>query len=135
MAEVLLARLLEEASIAAEVRSAGTLPWAGGSAQPEAIATVAREGLDLTRHVAQPLTADLVGWADIVLGMQQAHVLQVRDLDSAADVRLITELDSSGPRRDGIPDPMGLGADAYAEVFEEIRRVLVSFVRSRLHKV
>lgn len=133
MAEALLSRLLEDAGIPAEVRSAGTLPWTGGPAHPDACATVAEAGLDLTRHQAQPLTEELVAWADVVLGMQRAHVLQVRELDSAADVRLITEFDSERTGGEGIEDPIGQDREVYARVFGEIRRSLDGFVASRIH--
>lgn len=130
MAAALLARLMEEAGVAAEVRSAGTLPWCTGPAHPDARATAAREGLDLSAHQAQPLTEELVAWADVILGMQRAHVLQVRQIDSTADVRLITEFDPGGPSG-GIDDPIGLGPEVYERVFGEIRRCLERFVASR----
>ncbi len=130
MAEALLTRLMAEAGVSAEVRSAGTLPWCGGPAHPDARATASREGLDLEGHEARPLTEELVAWADVVLGMQRAHVLQVRQLDSAADVRLITEFDPGGSLK-GIDDPIGLGPDVYDRVFGEIRRCLEGFVASR----
>jgi len=133
MAQALLTRLFEEAEIPAEVRSAGTLPWAGGPAHPDAIATAAASGLDLSPHVAQSLTEELVGWADVVLGMQRAHVLQAQEIDSSADVRLITDFDPEGPRREGIDDPIGRGPEVYARVFGEIRRCLDGFVSSRSH--
>ena len=133
MAEVLLRRLLEDAGIPAEVRSAGTLPWTGGPAQPEACATVADAGLDLSRHEAQALTNGLVAWADVILGMQRAHVLQVRELDSTADVRLITEFDPERRGGEGIEDPIGQDREVYGRVFGEIRRSLDGFVASRVH--
>jgi len=128
MAEALLARLFEEAGVEAEVRSAGTLPWCGGPAHPDSQATAAAAGLDLSAHEARPLDEEIVAWADIVLGMQRAHVLQVHELDSTADVRLITEFDPSGPGAGGIDDPIGLGPEVYARVFAEIRRCLEGFV-------
>jgi protein arginine phosphatase len=128
MAEALLARLLEQAGMPAEVRSAGTLPWTGGPAHPDAVATAAKAGLDLGRHAAQPLSEELVRWADLVLGMERAHVLQVREIDSTADAHLITEFDPRGRRRDGIDDPIGMGPEVYERVFDEIRQALTGLV-------
>ena len=135
MAEALLMRLFEQGNIPAEVRSAGTLSWIDGPAHPDAVATAARSGLDLTGHVAQPLTEELVRWADVVLGMQKAHVLQAQEVDSSADVRLITEFDPESPRREGIEDPIGKGPEVYARVFGEIRRCLEVFVARRSHSI
>lgn len=131
MAEALLRSLLKEAEIPAEVRSAGTLPWIGGPAHPDAVATAAAAGLDITGHEAHPLTEGLVAWADVVLAMQGAHLLHVRDIDSTADVRIVTEFDLAGSHREGIEDPIGLSRDVYERVFEEIRRCLEGFVATR----
>jgi protein-tyrosine phosphatase len=130
MAEALLRRLLEEAEIPAEVRSAGTLSWTGGPAHPDAVAAAADIGLDLSGHEARPLTQDIVRWADIVIGMQRSHVARVRELDSTADVRLITELDPEAPSRDGVEDPIGRSRSVYVDVLDEIRHYLEGFAAS-----
>ncbi len=127
MAEALLARLLEAAGVPAEVRSAGTLPWCGGPAHPDAQATAAAAGLDLSGHQARSVTEELVAWADIVLGMERAHVLHVRELDSTADVRLVTEFDP-GRAGGGIEDPIGMNRAVYERVFGELERCLEGFV-------
>jgi len=97
-----------------------------------------RAGLDVrsagTDHDARvPVSGDLVSWADVILGMQRAHVLQVREIDSTADVRLITEFDPGGSTG-GIDDPIGLGPEVYERVFGEIRRCLEGFVASRFEQ-
>lgn len=132
MAEELLRHLFEETGIPAEVRSAGTMRWAGGPAHPDAVATAAKAGLDLSGHEARPLSADLVAWADIVLAMQGAHLLRVRDVDSTADVHIVTEFDPAGSHERGIDDPIGQSRDVYERVLEEIRSCLEGFVATRV---
>jgi protein-tyrosine-phosphatase len=132
MAEALLRRLFEEAGYPAEVRSAGTLSRTGGPAHPDAAATAADAGLDLSSHRTQPLIEGLVRWADIVLAMHRSHAQAVRQLDSTADVRVLTEFHPDGPDPQGIEDPIGQGREVYAAVFEEIRRCVEEFVAQRL---
>ena len=132
MAEGLLRKLVEDADLPVEVGSAGTSAWEGGPAQREAIDVAASEGLDIAGHSARLLTADLVRWADITLGMSMTHVLRARNLDDTADVRLITEFHPDGERRDGIPDPMGWGREAYEAAFGEIEACLRGFLERHL---
>lgn len=130
MAEALLKRLLEEAGVDAEVRSAGTAAMTGGPAHPHSSRTVAAHGLDLSTHVARPLSQELLRWADVVLAMQRSHARAVRELDSTVDVRVVTEF-LPGSSREGIRDPIGWGPEVYEDVFDEIRVALEAFVESR----
>lgn len=132
MAEALLRELFAEAGIPAEVRSAGTHAMEGAPAHPDARAVAAEAGLDLSAHRSQPLTADLVRWADIVLGMSWGHVVRARALDETADIRLITEFDPAGGHENGIVDPIGYERGVYVTVFEEIRSCLEKFVETRV---
>jgi protein-tyrosine phosphatase len=73
MAAALLVHRLAEIGIDAEIGSAGLLQ-PGHPASPEAIATLAARGIDLSRHRTRRLDADLVADADLVLGMERRHV-------------------------------------------------------------
>lgn len=132
MAEALLRALFAEAGFLAEVRSAGTHAMDGAPAHPDARAVAAEAGLDISAHRSQPLTADLVRWADIVLGMSPGHVARARALDETADIRLITEFDPGGRHEDGIVDPIGYDRGVYVKVFDEIRSCLERFVETRV---
>lgn len=128
MAEGLLRALFEEHGVEAEVRSAGTFAVAGGPAQPYAVATAADAGLDISRHLARQLDAELVAWADTILCMAPSHAHAVRGIDSTADIRLVAELGSEGPARGNeIRDPMGWDEAVYREVFSEMRECLERF--------
>lgn len=130
MGEVLLRDLLAEAGRPAEVRSAGTHALTGTPANPDAVAAVAATGLSLASHRAQPLTAATVHWADVILGMQPAHLRSVRELDPAAHARLVTAFDPSRSGGDGgVKDPIGWPFEVYAEVLEVLRTCLEGFVR------
>ena len=127
MAEALLRRLLEEAGIEAEVRSAGTHAARGWPAHPLASAVAGDADLDLSSHRSQPLTAGLLRWADTVLCMSRAHAARARELDDTVDVRLVTDY-GSDLGSDEVVDPIGQERDVYVEAFTTIRTSLEGFV-------
>ncbi len=108
MAMGLLAHHLARRGMDARVHSAGTLGW-GGPATDHAVEVLADRGIDLSEHLSRRLSGDIVGEADLVLGMTRDHVGGVVAHDpSAADrafvigelVRLGRQV---GPRRAGQP--------------------------------
>lgn len=135
MAEALTRKLLaerlgcgvdqvEERGVA--VVSAGLSAMFGSRAAPEAVATMAQEGLDLASHVSQPLTEQLVRNADMVLAMTRAHreaiVMQWPDVASRAHLVM----------RDGqdISDPIGCPAEMYERCAVQLKSGLAPWVES-----
>jgi protein-tyrosine-phosphatase len=108
MAEAMLRVHLRDRAIDATVRSAGTLAW-DGAAHRDAVEVLRERGVDLRRHVSQPLTAGLVADADLVLAMARTHLWGVLAHDAAATSRtfLLPELvrlgDRVGARSQGEP--------------------------------
>lgn len=131
MAEALLREIADREGLDIDVGSAGTSAWDGAPANPLAAETAAAAGLDLSDHEARLVTAELVRWADIVLGMSMSHVFRIRQLDPTCDARVITEFAPGGGNDAGVSDPIGLGIEAYEAAFQEIRGCLESFVASR----
>jgi len=135
MAEALTRKLLaerlgcgveqvEERGVA--VMSAGLSAMFGGRAAPEAIATMAREGLDLASHVSQPLTEQLVRNADVVLAMTRSHrdaiVSQWPDVAGRAHLLM----------RDGddVADPIGCPVEMYERCAAQLKSGLAPWVES-----
>jgi protein-tyrosine phosphatase len=128
MAEGLLRARFAELGVDAEVRSAGTFAVIGGAAQPHAVATAARAGLDISGHVARQLDHEMVAWSDTVLCMAPSHAAVVRSMDSTADVRLVAELAPDGSvAGEEIRDPMGWDEGVYREVFADMQACLEPF--------
>lgn len=73
MAEALLARRLAEQSLAGRVRSAGLVPGEAAAA-PDAVEVMRERGLDISGHRSRRLHERLVADAELVLGMERAHV-------------------------------------------------------------
>src|SRR5690606_10441944 len=57
-----------------DVASAGVAAGPGSPASSHAIILAADRGLDLTAHRSQPLSPELVEWADLILAMSASHL-------------------------------------------------------------
>ncbi len=127
MGEALLRRMLEEAGIEAEVRSAGTHAARGWPAHPLASAVAREAGLELSSHRSQPLSREVLSWADTVLCMSRGHVDRARAIDDAADVRLVTDFDPDSSS-EGVVDPIGQEREVYESSFAAIESSFKGFV-------
>jgi protein-tyrosine phosphatase len=73
MAEAMLKNRLEGRGIDATVHSAGLLEG-GYPATDDTLKALADRGLDASAHRSRQLTAELIGGADLVIGMTRRHV-------------------------------------------------------------
>lgn len=110
-----------------EVTSAGTHATLGRS-PTEVVAAAATHGLDVTGHLSQQVTADMVEAADVVVGMAREHVREVSVLVPGAFpktftlrelVRRIADLSPpAAPQADPVTDPVAqLGAGRSTATF------------------
>ena len=108
------------------ISSAGVSASPGGSAAPEAIATMKQRGLDLTRHESQPLTEKLVRQADVIFALTGAHRQAiVRRWPEAATRTLLVQPDNTD-----IEDPIGHPAEVYEQCALTIEDALRKQVRA-----
>ena len=127
MGEALLRRMLDEAGIEAEFRSAGTHAARGWPAHPLASAVARDAGLDLSAHRSRPLSRELLSWADTVLCMSPGHVNRAREIDDTADIRLVTDFDPDSSS-EGVIDPIGHEREVYVDSFVAIESSFKGFV-------
>jgi protein-tyrosine phosphatase len=110
-------RLLE---FGGEVASAGTTAQPRMPASEEGVELLAKRGIDLSRHRARRLDADMVRAADHVFAMTDDHARAAAALVPAAAGR-IELLDPAG--RD-IADPIGGSLDVYQACIATIERAI-----------
>lgn len=127
MAAAILGKLGEELRLDMRVRSAGVATGEGYPPAEEAVRVVARHGLSLVAHRTASLTPELLEWADHVLAMEAYHKRVVERMGAGEKVTLLSEYGGDG--RD-VPDPIGLGEDAYERVFERLEAYLADFLRT-----
>jgi protein-tyrosine phosphatase len=91
------------------VMSAGIAAAPGCPPSSEAVQVMREQGLDLSRHEAQPLTDQLVRHADLILTMTQSHLQSIVERwPSAADRTRVLM-----PDREDVCDPIGQTIGAY----------------------
>jgi protein-tyrosine-phosphatase len=114
-------RLAERGWSHVRVQSAGLSARHGDAASQPAVAVAARHGVDLASHRSQPLTEELVGWADLVLAMGPSHLIGVYRMGGRAKAALLGTFAAGG---DGpgfaVRDPFGGTEDTYAATFAEL---------------
>jgi protein-tyrosine phosphatase len=98
------------------VMSAGIAAAPGCPPAPEAVQVMREQGLDLTRHEAQPLTEQLVRHADLILTMTASHRQAIieRWPDAADRTKMLL------PEKVDVADPIGQTIGAYRHSAEEI---------------
>lgn len=125
MAEAIFRRMLAERLQCREdelldrgfaVISAGLAASRGAVASPEAVDLLRQEGIDLSSHESQPVTADLLFHCDHILTMTRSH----RDAVLSAYPELHEQVRLLSPQSRDIVDPIGAGWDEYQRCREEI---------------
>ena len=100
--------------------SAGTWAGHGFPASGGSVAVAAANGLDLALHASQPLSAERLEWADLVIGMEAAHTEAAVRQAPDTPARTVTDFLPPNHSRhgSGVPDPYGGDSERYEETFE-----------------
>ena len=109
-----------------KVASAGTHAADGLPASEYSIAVAADHGIDISHHRSRHLTPELAAGSDLILTMGHHHAAFINDqmpgITTVSDIKSYgyeTPPPSAGA---GIPDPIGMGRDTYARVYDELER-------------
>jgi len=99
-----------------EVNSAGIAALVGKPADPNSVAVALKENLDLSQHIAQKLTAEMIDEHDLILVMERGHIKAVTNLAPAARGKTMLFAQWNGQRE--IPDPYRQSTEAFEFVYE-----------------
>lgn len=105
MAEYLARKHGRDTGVDLEVKSAGTLGLTDRPAEPKMVAVARELGIDMRPHVCQPLTDELVEWADRILVMEFTHHAHVVEFHPQG--RGKTEMLGKYGGLEEIDDPIG----------------------------
>jgi tRNA threonylcarbamoyl adenosine modification protein (Sua5/YciO/YrdC/YwlC family) len=121
MAEALLQKKLKDRGRDdVEVLSAGIMHAAGMGATDATKRVLAQEGIDVSTHVSQKITKDMIKKSDLILVMEKIHEDKVVQLVPAAKNRvfLLKEFAKINDNNNmDISDPIGQGDDFYENTF------------------
>lgn len=113
-----------------DVFSAGVAAPDSAPASPEAIEVLREQGIELTNHLSQQVTDEMLSQSDLVITMTAGHlgILTSARPDIAGRMRTL-RADGSG-----ISDPIGGGIDEYRHCVKEITRCLEPILDDILRK-
>lgn len=98
MAAGLLAGLAKEKGLNVEVRSAGLAHHAHAGVASNATTVMKELGIDISSDYSKPVTAELVNWADIIVGVERRHAAHLlEDYPSAHQKLRFLESDVRDP--------------------------------------
>jgi protein-tyrosine-phosphatase len=105
------------------VESAGTWGGEGRPASAHAVAEMAERGIDLSCHLARPVTSEIVAEANLVLVMTQNHAEAIKTAfpDQAPKVYLLSQMIG---REYDIYDPYGSSRMEYAYTAKELEGLI-----------
>ena len=126
MAEALARRYAAERRQAVEARSAGVQAIPGNPAAPNAVRAIREVGGDLSEHQSQPVSDELVTWADRILVMELRHASDMRDQFPAADEK-VQMLGTFGGLME-LDDPYTGWIFRYRRSRDDIRRCVEGFM-------
>ncbi len=115
-----------------QVGSAGVATGYGQPPSYHSVEVLRPWGIDISRYRSQPLTEDLVEKSDFIFVMTQGHLDTIQMLfpGAAEKTFLLREFDKKSSRLSlaslDVPDPIGLGIDAYFKSRDLIREALPS---------
>ncbi len=134
MAEGLLRAALQASSLGGDVDviSAGVAAMPGQAVSRETQEILKEKGAALSGFRSQPVDDDLLSQADLVIAMTDSHADVVRRYFSAhaGEVYLLCDFidPAEGLAGADIPDPIGMGAEAYEEVAEVMELALSGII-------
>jgi glycine hydroxymethyltransferase len=131
MAEGLFRKLLGDRKDI-RVASSGVSALRGQPPSPHTVEVLRRLGIDLSRFRSQPLTEELVAESTWIFAMTRSHLdtIQLLFPEAADKSFLVCEFDPELSRTTlDIPDPIGLGLDAYERTRDLLNHALPSVLR------
>jgi tRNA threonylcarbamoyl adenosine modification protein (Sua5/YciO/YrdC/YwlC family) len=127
MAKALLEKILKEKNrMDVRVLSAGIMMMTGLGASQETIEVIRREGIDVSGHRSQRITADMIKRSDLILIMEKLHEEKILEMAPEAKNRLflLKEFAKIDVNNLDIPDPIGRTLEFYEKTFAIIKEAV-----------
>lgn len=116
-----------------QVGSAGVMAGKGGKASRETLQTLRKRDIPLEGFASRPVTEKIIQSATHVFAMTEGHLaaLEARFPQHADKFYLLREFSTTKigkTRIKDVPDPIGMGLEAYEEVAQVIESALPSII-------
>jgi len=131
LAEGLMQKMALENNLLWHIDSTGTGAYhTGQPPHPFSIAMAGKHGIDLSTQRARQITPVDLAHYDILFVMDADNDREVRKLatpENAHKIKLLLNEAFPGENR-AVPDPYGLGEEAYRHVYELIEKACTAFI-------
>ena len=125
LAAAIARRELEERGWAhVSVQSAGIAAPSGAPPSEGAVQVAAEQGMELRTHTTQPLTPELLDWADLVLAMSPSHLIAVAELGAGEKAALVTDFLEGAGMGEAVADPFGDEVEAYRRTYAQLETAI-----------
>jgi len=138
MAEAIFEDAVDRSSVLAgelKIDSAGTFACEGQNATAQACQVMEEMGLDLDRHKAKQIDAELVDWADLILSMEAGHIEHMEAMFPKAESKMFTLIGYAkdvevfpGDSGYDIEDPYGEDVEEYRSCAEQLKKYILMAV-------
>jgi protein arginine phosphatase len=129
MAEGLLRHLAQKEQLDLLVKSAGVFAAEGSPASHHTDAVFRERGIDHD-HQSQPVTPELVEWADLILTMTASHKDLLLGAYSAKSDKIFTLKEYVGDQQGlDVQDPYGGNLQIYRETGQELDVLLTKLIK------
>ncbi|WP_017725985.1 low molecular weight protein arginine phosphatase [Halalkalibacterium ligniniphilum] len=134
LAEALLRHKLKDHS-QVESRSAGVHAFPGSSASEGTQTILSERGIEMN-HSAQPVTEELLDWADVVLTMTQGHkqLLLAHAPHQQEKIFTLKEYALGSVEELDVSDPFGGSLDVYRQTAVEIEECVDKLIENHILK-
>jgi protein-tyrosine-phosphatase len=135
MAEAVARHALQERGWThVDVRSAGVAATPGHAASDLAVAVSGEHALDLSTHTSQPVSPELIEWADLILTMGPSHLHALTAMGAGEKAHLLTSFVEGEGAGSSVADPFGGDQAGYRVAFQQIERAVMA-VLDRLEPI
>ena len=128
MAQGLLRKMLKEKGRNdVQILSAGVSTLGGLGATEETIEVMQMEGVDVSGHISQPLTRDLIRSAEAIFCMEEFHreLIRARSPEARQKIHLLRLFEAEDRVLDpNIPDPIGRPKEVYESCLMTIKEAV-----------
>lgn len=130
MAEGLLKKMALESQIPLEVESAGLAAFAGVPAALEAVDVCKEKGIDISRHLSQPLSKILVMESDLILTMTEKHKEMILKKMPFLETKVFLLSEFAGLGNQDVEDPIGQSLESYRKTLD----LMESYIQMALER-
>lgn len=135
MAEVLAKETFAKYQIDAQISSRGISVYCPVEASENAIKAVERYGLDLTKHLARPISATDLEDADLVLTMTEGHKMALLHTCQDCGANLYTIKEFATGRPGDVSDPFGQPLMVYEICAAELKTYIERIAEAMAQKM